>query len=305
METEAHEPTSSRPTRTWGQRVRRAFVLYVVLPYLVVVLIFTAVQRKLMYQPTVADNLSIANVGLEPEFGIDVELTTADGNTIRGWLINGRDHDQQGNDNGPLVIYFPGNSFNRHERIHDLREVAARGFDVLAFDYRGYGDSTGSPTESALSADALLVWQYARDTLGYDERQIVVFAESIGGGVALSMWSETNANQPQPACVILSSTFTSMPNVVGSLFPMLPFQFLLFDRWPSIDRISHVQAPVIIFHGTDDLMIPIAHGRALAKASSHARLIEIPGGGHNEIPTPLFRKELVSLIESFRPTTRP
>ena len=193
MDTEVPNPASSRRTRSLRQRVGRATVLYILVPYFAVTIIFAVFQRRLMYQPTVANRLSITDSGLGADFGIDVELTTADGNTIRGWLINGRSLQKQDRGNAPLVLYFPGNSLNRSERINDLREVAARGFDVLIFDYRGFGDSTGSPTESTLSADALLVWQYARNTLGYNERRIVVFGESIGGAVALSMWSKTNS----------------------------------------------------------------------------------------------------------------
>lgn len=271
-------------------------MLYVFVPYLTVTIIFAALQRHLMYKPTVANNLSIEAVVHDSDFGIDVELTTTDGNRLRGWLVKGGDDHRSDHGKHPLLIYFPGNSLNRLERIRDLREVASRGFDVLIFDYRGFGDSTGSPTESALSNDALLVWQYARETLGYDERRITVFGESIGGAVALSMWSKTNPKPPQPAALILNSTFASMPQTVGWHYPLFPFQFLLLDRWPSIERIGRVQARIIVFHGTDDKMVPVAHGRELALASSHARFIEISGATHNDIPMLQLRNELDSIM---------
>ena len=70
----------------------------------------------------------------------------------------------------------------------------------------------------------------------------------------------------------------------------------MFDRWPSIERIDRVQTPIIVFHGTDDQIVPVAHGRYLAQASPHARFIEIGGATHNEIPMPPLRKELDSLM---------
>ena len=280
----------------WWRRARRAVLLYVVVPYLAVVVIFAVFQRRLMYRPTVADNLRIAAIDRDGGSGTDVELKTADGSTLRGWLLYGGNRDSEGGGEAPLLIYFPGNSLNRQERINDLREVAARGFDVLIFDYRGFGDSTGSPTEATLSADALLIWNYARDELGYDERRIVVFGESIGGAVALSLWSDENANPPQPAALILSSTFASMPQTVAWHYPWFPFQYLLLDRWPSIERIARVDVPVIVFHGTDDEFVPVAHGRALAEASERARFVEIPGGTHNEIPMMRLREELKAII---------
>lgn len=291
-----HKSTTSQEPRTTRQRVRRVFVLYVVVPYFAVTILFAILQRRLLYRPTVADSLTISHAGLDPEVGRDVQLTTADGNTLRGWLLNGNKGHRRNEGKPPLVLYFPGNSLNRLERLDDLREVASRGFDVLIFDYRGYGDSTGSPGESALSDDAMLVWNFAHDALGYAEDRTVVFGESLGGAVALSMWSKTNAKPPEPAAVILNSTFASMPQTVQWHYPCFPFQFLLLDRWPSIERIGRVQAQLIVFHGTDDTMIPVAHGRNLAQSSLHARFIEIHGGTHNDIPTAQLRNELDSLM---------
>ncbi|MEQ9407312.1 MAG: alpha/beta hydrolase [Fuerstiella sp.] len=258
--------------------------------------LFTVLQRRLMYRPTVADSLTISDAGLDPGFGVDTSLVTADGQNIKGWLVNATGRSAGHVGRAPLVLYFPGNSLNRYERVHDLQEVASHGFDVLVFDYRGFGDSTGTPTESALTADARLVWQYATDTLKYEPQRIVVFGESLGGAVALSMWSRTNPHPPQPAAMILSSTFASMSKTVAWHYPLFPFQFLLADRWPSIERIGRVQAPVVVFHGTQDDMVPVAHARALAQASAQARFIEVSGAGHNDIPTNQLRLELDSLM---------
>ncbi len=254
-----------------------------------------------MYQPTVAGRLRIADIGADDASGMDTELKTADGNTLQGWLLYGKGRHGRPVGQSPLVLYFPGNSLNRRERINDLREIASRGFDVLIFDYRGFGDSTGSPTESGLSADALLVWNYARDRLGYDERRIVVFGESIGGAVALSLWSSENKDPPRPAAVFLNSTFTSMPQTVAWHYPLFPFQFLLLDRWPSIERIRRVDSPVIVFHGAEDRIVPVDQGRALAQAAPHARLIETPGANHNEIPMMRLREELDAILASLPP----
>ena len=201
-------------------------------------------------------------------------------------------------DKTPLVVYFPGNSLNRHERINDLREVTSCGFDVLIFDYRGLGDSSGSPSERKLTADAQFVWEYAWKELNYDVSRIVVFGESLGAAAALSLWSTESANSPKPAALILNSIFVSMPRTVAWHYPTFPFRFLLLDRWPSIDRIARVRVPIIVFHGTADDMVPVAHGRELAQASTGARFIEIPGGGHNDIPMYRLRAELERLRES-------
>lgn len=162
MSTEQHESPSIHKPRRVSQKIRRWIVLYVLVPYISVTLIFTVFQRRLMYRPTVAESLKVSDVGLNADFGRDVELQTDDGHTLRGWLINGRKREEEPAGKPPLVIYFPGNSLNRYERVADLKEVAACGFDVLIFDYRGFGDSTGSPTEAGMTADARLISQFAR-----------------------------------------------------------------------------------------------------------------------------------------------
>ncbi len=282
--------------RRWRQRVRRAIVLYLLVPYFSVTLIFVIFQRKLVYHPTVAESLRVEAVGLDPEFVRDVQIQTTDDKTLNGWLLKQSKHNYA--DKAPLVIYFPGNSLNRFERMSDLREIATCGFDVLIFDYRGYGDNSGTPSEKKLSSDAKLIWEYARYVLKYDEKRIVIFGESLGGAVALSLWSTEIVKPPQPAGLILSSTFASMPITVAWHYPMFPFRYLLLDRWPSIDRIARVDAPITIYHGTADKMVPVAHGRELSQASGNSRFIEIAGATHNEIPMHRLRADLENLLES-------
>ena len=110
---------------TWQRRVLRGVVIYAVVPYLSIVMIFTTFQRRLMYRPTSAVSLSVAELRLDPNEFRDVQLLTSDNETLRGWLLTGQ---QAKNDDDEttrrLVIYFPGNSLNRHERIQDLQEVA-------------------------------------------------------------------------------------------------------------------------------------------------------------------------------------
>jgi hypothetical protein len=265
-------------------------MLYVVVPYLAVTMVFVVLQRKLMYRPTVADDLRADAVALDLRSVRDVRIQTPDGDVLRGWLLKAAE--RNGEQTAPLVVYFPGNSLNRYERVDDLREIAAGGYDVLIFDYRGFGDSSGSPTEQKLTSDAQLIWSYAREELGYEERRIVVFGESLGGAVALSLWSAKVANPPQPAAVILNATFVSMPRTVAWHYPLFPFQYLLLDRWPSDVRIPRVSVPMIVFHGTADEMIPVAHGQELAQLSRNARFIEIPEAPHNSIPQHRLRTEL-------------
>jgi pimeloyl-ACP methyl ester carboxylesterase len=292
------------PKRTGRQRLARAILIYVLVPYLSVTLIFTLLQRKLMYRPTKAVSLKVADLRLDPSQISDVQIRTADGTTLNGWLLlpPTSSTDVPGKPTGEqekqsltelLVIYFPGDAQNRSLRRDDLEEIARCGFRVLIFDYRGYGDSSGSPSETGIAADAREIWKFAHEELNFRDEQIVLFGESLGGAVTLSLWSQESGIYPQPQAVLLSSTFASMPRTVACNYPWFLFQYLVLDQWRSMDRVSRVKAPLRIFHGTSDKLIPIAEARCLAFASGDiSRLTEIPGGEHNDIPMHLLRQEL-------------
>ena len=275
------------------------FALYVIVPYLAVMALFVVLQRRIIYYPTVAGHLSIEESGLGAGIGDDVELSTPDGNRLGGWLVrcNRKHHSDVANT--PLILYFPGNAHNRLDRVVRLRDFARRGFDTLIFDYRGYGDSTGAPSEAALSRDALHIWDYVLNRLGYPEHRVVVFGESLGGAVALSMWSETNQTPPRPAAVILQSTFASLARVARWHYPLFPFQLFLRDRWTSIDRIGRVESPITLLHGRDDDIVPVSHGKELARVAQRALFIELPGVGHNDVPLSKIGKELDSIFSTF------
>jgi hypothetical protein len=250
-----------------------------------------------MYRAAPADNLAARKLGLPVESVQDIRIDINDGDTLKGWLIRHRESEDPVNPT-PLVIYFAGNAGNRSHRIVDTREIASAGFDVLIFDYRGFGDSSGSPTEAKLEADAKRIWKYACDTLQYSEENIVLFGESLGGAVALSLWSGNPATHPRPAAVILNSTFASMPEVVKWHYPYFPFHHLILDRWLSSDRIADVRSPMTLFHGTADEVIPVSQSHILAGKSTLARLVEIPHATHNNVPFTHLRAELESVHRS-------
>jgi uncharacterized protein len=143
------------------------------------------------------------------------------------------------------------------------------------------------------------------EELHYEPHKIVLFGESMGGAVALSLWATEPEQYPAPATVVLRSTFCSLTKLASQRFPIYPFQFLLWDKWPSLERMSHITCPVMVIHGTDDEIIPFSHGEQLATKAQRGSLIPIPRAGHNDIAIYQIRKELVNVFAMVNKNAQP
>lgn len=291
------------PTRRarWRRRIARAVVLYALLPYLAVTALFAIGQRRLLYPATRTNALPASDVTTAEMQVADVKLHAANGLALHGWHATVGDEEDSLT---PMVLYFPGNSGCRADRIHDLRKFTALGCDVLILDYRGYGENDGHPSEDALAADARRAWMFAIQDLNTRPERIILFGESLGGAVAVRLAAELSLAGTPPAGLVLNSTFASLPQTVAWHYPAFPFQFLLLDRYPSADRIRHVTCPVIQFHGAEDEMIPLAHGQNLFDAAprlaadgTQNRFVTINGGTHNAVPVGQLSDELSGFLE--------
>lgn len=315
---------TSKTRRTLRQRLKRAVFIYGVVPYLTITLLAFLFQRQLMYLPTRATSLDVKTTGLDPDQAKDVTITANDGVVLRGWHLLSRDvraipadfdgaisddisSPSPAQADAPercLVIYFPGNAQNRLLRLADLKEIQSCGADVLIFDYRGFGDSTGRSRESDMEADARAVWSFAQTELGFKDRQIILFGESLGGAVALSLWSSETEPAPTPRALILNSTFASMPRMAAVTYPCFPFRWMVIDQWPSFERIARVTCPIVQFHGDSDELVPLAEAEFLRScARTEVDFQVIKGGTHNGLPTVPLRRVLKEII--FGKSTEP
>lgn len=226
-------------------------------------------QRSMIYFPfgTPPDP---ASVGLRDTEA--VTIATADGETLQAWFVKARSRDAS------AVIVFNGNAGNRAYRADLALALGERGFSVLLFDYRGYGGSTGRPSEQGLAADARAVRAYVASRDDVDPRRIVYFGESLGAGVAVGLAVET-----PPAALVLRSPFTSLGDVGQIHYPFLPVKRLLRDKYPSLDRIGRLGCPVAVIAGDRDGIIPIAQSRAIYDAARGPKTwAVIKGADHND-----------------------
>lgn len=202
-----------------------------------------------------------------------LKLATGDGETLDGWFVPaGTRPGERG-----LIIFFHGNAGNIGHRLDYLRMFHALGLATLMLDYRGYGLSSGSPSEAGTYLDAAAAWRHATQDLGFPANRIVLFGESLGGGVAAHLAAEN-----RPAALVLASTFTSVPDLGAELYPLLPIRLLARIRYDTRARLSQVACPVLVIHSRSDDIIPFVHGQRLfAAAHPPKQFLELQGG-HND-----------------------
>jgi fermentation-respiration switch protein FrsA (DUF1100 family) len=218
---------------------------------------------------------------------------------LHGWRFHARksadDAEQY------LVLYFPGNGGCRAHRLIDCSDFTRLGCDALIFDYQGYGDNEGSPSEARINADAHRIWKFATDELKFAPSRIVIFGESLGGAVTVRLASELCAQGTPPAAIVLNSTFDTLADVAARHYPLFPVRYLLWDRFDSIGRVTKISCPILQFHGTADEVVPYPRGRRLFEAAESdgrdRRFVTIEGGAHNFITVDMMEREIKSLLE--------
>jgi uncharacterized protein len=217
----------------------------------------------------------------------DVKLTGVDGTPLHAWWWPAPAA-------RPVLLFLHGNGGNITTYADMmLRLRHALGLPILIVDYPGYGKSGGSPSEQGCyaAADAAYDWLVAQ---GVAPQDIVLFGDSLGGGVAVEL-----ASRRDHRALVLVKTFTSLPDVASRIYPVAPVHWLMRTRFESIGRIGRCVRPVLIAHGTEDALIPHAQGEQLFRAAAEPKsFVSIPGGRHtNDLPD-AFLAALKAFLET-------
>ncbi len=174
-----------------------------------------------------------------------------------------------------LILYFHGNagSLQRWEKI--MEELLPLGWDILIFDYRGYGKSTGRRDENLMFKDSEMMYDWAKTHYATDK--ILIYGRSIGSAMATYL-----AAQVQPPKLILETPFVSMPDLFYTYYPFLPRIFSFKYKFYSNRYIQTIKCPILIFHVTKDRIVPYSQGKKLYQlAGAKAELVTFEGGNHH------------------------
>lgn len=259
----------------------KQIIIWAFVVYAMVVACMFMFQRKLQYFP---DPRRVAPEQAGVNDVAEVEIETPDGERLVAWYATAR--------NGmPTFVYFQGNAGAIWSRADRLAMMQAAGYGVLLAGYRGYGGSTGSPTEKGLITDGRASVDFLR-TRGVSLRDMVFYGESLGTGVAVQLAAETH-----PGAVVLESPFTAVVDVAARTYWWLPVKLLMKDPFRSEPVIDAIAAPLLVIHGEEDQVIPIELGKKLfAAAREPKQLIVVPGGGHNMPLSPEFWPKIQSFV---------
>ena len=244
-----------------------------------------------VFQPSPWDeqNLGVLS-GLPLE---DVWLPVDESVTIFGWFVDA-------GPTKPVLLWCHGNAGNVSHRLGNIRELYHRGISVLIFDYRGYGRSTGSPSEWGMYQDALASYDYLIQQRRIPPDRVILFGRSLGSAVA----GDLALNRPA-AGLIVEGAFPSLQSMSDHHYFGLPTRWFMNLEFNLVDKVAQLQMPLLVIHGEKDSIVPVDLGRQVFEAAPEPkRWYVVPGADHNDVPfvggDPYFR-EVHNFIQNIIP----
>ncbi|MEG3147330.1 alpha/beta fold hydrolase [Sphingomonas sp. RT2P30] len=252
--------------------------LFVAALYIAVLAGLYVKQRDLIY-PGAGGHRGL--VASEVDFE-EVMLTTADGLHLRALYRAPRA-------GMPTVLMFHGNGHAVSGSAAAMRPLIGDGYGLLLSEYRGFGGNPGKPSEQGLYRDARAAWGWLR-AKGVAPDRIVLLGYSLGSGVAAQL-----ALEHPPRALVLVAGYTGIAHVTGQHYPWIPAEWLVTERFRTIDKLPRIACPILLLHGRDDETIPADNSIALAKERPDAKLELVAGTGHGII----YRDDTMRRIDAW------
>ena len=256
-----------------------AYVLIVVMSYLF--------QSRMIYIPDFPSRELVATperLGMSYE---NVSLRTEDDIALHGWFI------PAGNAKFTL-LFFHGNAGNISHRRESIEIFHRLGLNVLIFDYRGYGQSKGKPSEQGLYQDATAAWRYLTEQKGFAPEQIIIFGRSLGGTIAARLAAGVQARG-----LILESTMSSARDFAKQVFKVLARLVVIRYDFNTAEYIRHVNVPVLVLHSPDDEIMPFNLGEKVFESANQPKQFVHMRGDHNSgfyLSQPEYEQQLAGWI---------
>jgi fermentation-respiration switch protein FrsA (DUF1100 family) len=261
-----------RPGGFWIGRVSWTIVAAAVLVYAAILVLLRVYESKLIYFPGPERTL----VAPDRSLGLTVqrvEIPTEDSIKLAAWVIPA----QAPSSLWLLICHGNAGNLSQFDRPVHYAGLRQLGLNLLAFDYRGYGESGGVPSEAGLYRDADAAYRYLTHGRGVPSRRIIIFGHSLGSAVAIDL-----AGRVPSAGLIVEGAFTSATDRGQELYPYIPVRWIAASRFNSLEKVGRVVGPKLFLHATDDEVIPFAHGRRLYEAAQPPKSFVELRGGHGD-----------------------
>lgn len=244
-------------------------------------------QRNLMYLPSASMPSPAASGVGEMR---TVTLHTEDGLELAAWYRPARP-------GRATIVYFHGNAGHLGYRAGRVRPYLDAGYGVLLVEYRGYGGNPGRPSEEGLYRDGRAALAYLAGG-GVAVRCLVLYGESLGGGVAVQLAVEQARKGTPAGAVVLEAPLTSVADIGARHMPFVPVRTLLKDRFNILAKVVEIEAPLLIVHGENDRVVPIGSGRALYAAALPPKdSLWVAGGGHEDLDRFGLQQVVIAFVE--------
>lgn len=208
------------------------------------------------------------------QWGLDYEevnFETPDKTRLHGWFFPLKG-------DPPTILFCHGNAGNISHRLENVKLLLDQRLQVFIFDYRGYGKSTGRPSESGLYRDGLAAYDFLANQKGVQPHKIVLFGRSLGAAVAIEI-----ALQRQVRSLIIESPFTSTKEMARTVLLFWPISFFSPPHYNNSVKIGRISVPKLIIHGENDKIVPFSMGKKLYDLAQPPKyFFPIKGAGHND-----------------------
>jgi uncharacterized protein len=262
------------------------FIYFAIAGYFLLVGFLYVFQRPLIYHPE-------KDIGPPDQYGLtgfeEHMIPTADLVSIQLWHRPARSGFH-------TIVYFHGNSHHMGGRARIYTALAEKGFGILAVSYRGYGKSSGSPSEEGLYQDGRAALRFLQERLGLAPENTILFGESLGTGVAVQMALEHSIG-----AIILEAPYTSVAGRAAEIYNFIPVLWLIKDKFDTLKKIPALKSPVLILHGELDRTIPVMHGKALLEAiTAPKEAIFFPQVNHNDFDSDKISEHVLDFVQKHK-----
>jgi fermentation-respiration switch protein FrsA (DUF1100 family) len=242
-------------------------IAVLVIAYVGVGLTLFFMQPTFLYRPLREVAYTPEDIGIEFE---SITLETTDGVKLNAWYVPAKDAEM-------TILFCHGNGGNMMHRLDSISLFNKMGLNCLIFDYRGYGQSEGKPTEDGTYIDALTAYKWLTQTKKISSQEIIVFGRSLGGSIAAYV-----AERMKVRALVLESCFTSYVDMGKKFYPYMPVRWFARFKYDTISYLKNVQSPIMIIHSRNDEIIPFEFGLELYDSASEPKEFVEIAGSHND-----------------------